>query len=553
MGYQVGNVYVIAAVAVVGGSLFGFDISSMSAIISTNAYLCYFNQGPLYWDKDQICSGPSASVQGGITASMPGGSWLGALISGYVSDIMGRKQAIQVGSVIWVIGSIIVCTSQNIGMLVAGRFINGLSVGILSAQVPVYITEIAPPSKRGRLVGCQQWAITWGILIMFYISYGCSFMNGTGAFRVPWGLQMIPAIFLFATLLFLPESPRWLAKKDRWEDAVGVLALVHGKGDVNSPFVAKEMAEIREVVELERANADVTYMELFKPKMINRTHIGVFTQIWSQLTGMNVMMYYITYVFTMAGLSSNVLLPSSIQFIINVVMTVPALLYVDRWGRRPTLLVGAFLMMTWLFINAALFAHYSVKPRPKQFPSAAESMSITGAPAKAVIACTYLFVASFAPTWGPVSWIYPPELYPLRVRGKAVALSTSANWAFNFALAYFVPPAFANIRWQVYIIFGVFCVAMFLHVLFLFPETSQKPLEEVEEIFDDTTPGSIKYIGTPAWKTHVDTRTGRIERGEMDSEEKFHRHGSHEEHHPSAAGADVPRAEVTNKEVPAAN
>lgn len=137
---------------------------------------------------------------------------------------------------------------------------------------------------------------------------------------------------------------------------------------------------------------------------------------------------YITYIFTMAGLGSNVLLPSSIQFVINVVMTVPALLFVDRWGRRPTLLVGAFLMMTWLFVNAGLLAHYGVKPRPKQFPSAAESIAITGAPAKAVIACTYLFVASFAPTWGPVSWIYPPELYPLRVRGKAVALSTSANW-----------------------------------------------------------------------------------------------------------------------------
>jgi MFS family permease len=130
----------------------------------------------------------------------------------------------------------------------------------------------------------------------------------------------------------------------------------------------------------------------------------------------------------MAGLGSNVLLPSSIQFIINVIMTVPALLYVDRWGRRPTLLVGAFLMMTWLFVNAGLLASYGTKPRPKQFPSAAESISITGAPAKAVIACTYLFVASYAPTWGPVSWIYPPELYPLRVRGKAVALSTSANW-----------------------------------------------------------------------------------------------------------------------------
>jgi MFS family permease len=137
---------------------------------------------------------------------------------------------------------------------------------------------------------------------------------------------------------------------------------------------------------------------------------------------------YITYIFTMAGLGNDVLLPSSIQFIINVVMTVPALLYVDRWGRRPTMLAGAFLMMMWLFINAGLLASYGTVPPPNFFPNAAESIRIVGAPAKAVIACTYLFVASYAPTWGPVSWIYPPELYPLRVRGKAVALSTSANW-----------------------------------------------------------------------------------------------------------------------------
>ncbi|KAF4632831.1 hypothetical protein G7Y89_g5293 [Cudoniella acicularis] len=489
--YTIGNVYVIAAVAVVGGALFGFDISSMSAIISTEPYLCYFNQGPLYLETDGKCSGPTANVQGGITASMPGGSWLGALISGFISDILGRKKAIQVGSVIWVIGSIIICASQNIGMLIVGRIINGLSVGICSAQVPVYITEIAPPSKRGRLVGTQQWAITWGIMIMFYISYGCSFLNGTAAFRLPWGLQMLPAIFLFCAMLFLPESPRWLARKDRWEEAENVLALTHAKGDRGSPFVAREMAEIREVVEFERANADVTYLELLKPNMINRTHIGVFTQIWSQLTGMNVMMYYITYIFTMAGLGNSVLLPSSIQYIINVVMTVPALLFVDRWGH--------------------------------QFSSSAESMYITGPASKAVVACTYLFVASYAPTWGPVSWIYPPELYPLRVRGKAVALATSANWAFNFALAYFVPPAFANITWKVYIVFGVFCAAMLIHTFFMFPETSQKPLEEVEEIFDDSTPGSIKYIGTLAWKTSVDRHVRRLEMGETDPEEKFGR------------------------------
>ena len=170
---------------------------------------------------------------------------------------------------------------------------------------------------------------------------------------------MIPAIILFLGMIPLPESPRWLARKGRWEDCMAVLVLVHGKGDTNNPFVHREYEEIKEMCEFERNNADVTYLELFKPNMINRTHIGVFTQIWSQLTGMNVMMYYITYVFAMAGLTgNNLLLSSSIQYIINVVMTIPALLYVDRWGRRPTLLVGAALMMTWLFVDAGLLATY---------------------------------------------------------------------------------------------------------------------------------------------------------------------------------------------------
>ncbi|KAI0842706.1 general substrate transporter [Hypoxylon sp. FL0890] len=517
---QYGNIYLIAATSVIGGALFGFDISSMSAIISTTPYKCQFNQQGNNPDTGQ-CQGPDDVVQGGITAAMPGGSWLGALVSGVLTDIFGRKTSIQIGAIIWIIGSILVCASQNIPMLIVGRIINGFSVGICSAQVPVYISELSPPSKRGRFIGMQQWAITWGIAIMFFICYGSHFINGAAAFRLPWGLQMIPAILLFFGLMVLPESPRWLAKHDRWEEAKDVLVLVHGKGDPHSQLVAREMAEIKEVVDFERANADVSYLELFRPKMINRTHIGVFTQIWSQLTGMNVMMYYISYIFTMTGSGDDVLLPSGIQFIINVVMTVPALIWLDRWGRRWPLLVGAFFMCLWLCINAGLFAVYSHAPAPHQFDTAAISMVISGRPAKAVIASTYLFVASYAPTWGPVSWTYPAELYPLRVRGKAVALATSANWAFNFALAYFVPPSFANITWKTYVLFAVFCFAMFWHTFFLFPETANKTLEEVEDIFENNNPGSIKYIGTPAWKTHNDRSIVRLEHNMASSEEKI--------------------------------
>ncbi|KNG82728.1 sugar transporter [Aspergillus nomiae NRRL 13137] len=542
----VGNIYVIAGIAVVGGALFGFDISSMSAQLNENSYKCYFNQGPQGppFTDDPDCSGPKSLVQGGITASMSAGSWLGALISGPLSDRIGRKTSIMAACSLWIIGSTIMCASQNIGMLIVGRIFNGLCVGIESAQVPVYISEISPPSKRGRFVGVQQWAITWGILIMFYISYGCSYIGernafgySTAAWRVPWGLQMIPAVFLCLGMMILPESPRWLARKDRWEECQTILAKVHCKGDMNHPFVALEMQDIREMCDFERQFKNVTYFDLFKPRMLNRTIIGLFMQIWSQLTGMNVMMYYITYVFSMAGYSGDSnLLASSIQYIINVLMTLPALIWLDRWGRRPTLLVGAVLMATFMYANGAIMAvHGEVVPGGID-GVAQQSMRLHGSAAKGLIACTYLFVASYAPTWGPVSWTYPPELYPMRLRGKGVALSTSGNWAFNTALGLFTPPAFANIRWQTYIIFGVFNTAMLIHVYFFFPETAGKTLEETEAMFED--PNGIKYIGTPAWKTRVTTgRIQQLERGNIEGLE------SKAQQEPAAREVEVAQAE----------
>lgn len=224
----------------------------------------------------------------------------------------------------------------------------------------------------------------------------------------------------------------------------------------------------------------------------------------------------------MAGYSGNSnLIASSIQYIINVIMTIPALIWVDRWGRRPTLLIGAAFMLTWMYANAGIMASYGVVVPGGIDQTPQESMLLSGGPAHGLIACTYLFVASYAITWGPVSWVYPPELYPLRVRGKAVSLATSGNWAFNTALGLFTPVAFATIRWKTYIIFGVFCTAMFIHTFFLFPETAGKTLEEIEHIFTD--PDGIPYIGTPAWKTRKHTKAIiALERGDVEAPEKAH-------------------------------
>ncbi|KAJ9475621.1 putative Sugar transporter STL1 (putative) [Pseudozyma hubeiensis] len=502
---RITNPYVLTALACTGGLLFGFDISSMSAIISSPNYLTYFGPKDLTVEcpdrPGALCNiGPSADVQGGITASMAGGSFIASLFSGIVADRFGRRSAIFLGCILWVIGSILTCAVQNIAMLIVGRILNGMCVGLASAQVPVYLSELSPARIRGRLVGCQQWAITWGICIFFFICYGCSFIGkqidgqqdgrGTASFRVPWGLQMIPALVLMALIPMMPESPRWLITKGRNADALEILAQVHANGDQNAPEVQAEYKEICQNIE-ESTGQGSGYIDLFRNGKAWRTHIAMFTQIWSQLTGMNVMMYYLSYVFEMAGITGNIaLISNGIQYVINVLMTVPALLYIDRWGRRPTLLIGSTLMTIWLFAVAGLMANYG-----HYYPNSGNAVvrwQVTGPASKAVIACSYLFVASFAPTWGPVSWIYVPELFGNRLRGKSNSVSTASNWAFNFALGYFVPPAFHNIQWKSYIIFGCFTIAMTIHVFFAFPETAGKTLEEIDEIFES---------GVPAWKT----------------------------------------------------
>lgn len=165
---RITNPYVLTALACTGGLLFGFDISSMSAALSSPNYLRYF--GPPHLTVEcpdrpgALCNpGPDASVQGGITASMAGGSFLASLFSGIISDRFGRRAAIFAGCILWLIGSTLTCAVQNIGMLIVGRIFNGMCVGLASAQVPVYLSELSPSHIRGRLVGCQQWAITWGI------------------------------------------------------------------------------------------------------------------------------------------------------------------------------------------------------------------------------------------------------------------------------------------------------------------------------------------------------------------------------------------------------
>ncbi|KAG0246835.1 hypothetical protein BGX31_008078 [Mortierella sp. GBA43] len=461
--------------------LFGFDISSMSGVVGTERYQDYFHR-------------PSSSLQGGIVAAMAAGSFVGALAAGPLGDMISRKRTVMLGASIWIIGSIIQCASVNVGMLIVGRLVNGVAVGLCSMIVPVYQAEIAPKNIRGRVVSLQQWAITWGILIQYFIQYGCSFIDSEAAFRIPWGVQVVPGIILLLGMTLFPFSPRWLADHDRWEEALQVLANLRAGGDVNNAAVQAEYREIEEVINFDRTQAARSYAELFRPPNLKRVFLGMSLQSWSQLTGMNVAMYYIVFIFQGAGITGQTanLQASSIQYVLNVVMTIPAILFIDRWGRRPVLIIGSTFMALWLFLIGGLMGRYGGPTTFDANSTTTWAISNNDAASKAVIACSYLFVCSFAISWGPVSWTYPAEIYPLRIRSKAVSLSTASNWAFNFILAYAVPPALQHIQYKTYFIFAAFCVAMTFHVFLMFPETKGRTLEEMDELFSSHV---------AAWKT----------------------------------------------------
>lgn len=225
---------------------------------------------------------------------MPAGSFVGALAVTQLADRIGRKRTIIISGILWVIGSVLQCASVNRAMLVVGRIISGLSVGLASAVVPIYQAEITAPAIRGRIVSLQQWSITWGILIQYFIQFGCSYINGVASFRIPWGLQMIPAIVLSAGMTLFPESPRWLFDNDREDEALQVLADLHGGGDTSDELVQLEYEEIKQQVQYERQEGAKSYLDLFKPGNPRRVLLGCSLQMWSQLSGMNIMMYVIS-------------------------------------------------------------------------------------------------------------------------------------------------------------------------------------------------------------------------------------------------------------------
>jgi SP family sugar:H+ symporter-like MFS transporter len=289
----------------------------------------------------------------------------------------------------------------------------------------MYMSEIAPKAVRGAIVAGYQWAITLGLLLAACVNQGTYKWDSHSSYRVPISLQFVWAFILAFGLFFLPESPRWYVKQGRGEDALAALSQLRGQ-PIDSEYLKYELSEIQANYEYERSISQARWIDCFSGMgpsgNFRRVLIGVFLQMFQQLTGVNFIFYYGTTFFQTAGLE-NPFLFSLITNLVNVITTPVAFYGVEKFGRRKLLIWGAVWMLVCEFIVGAIG---TALPGSK----AANTCLV-------VFVCFYVF--GFATTWGPAAWIVIGEIYPLPIRAKGVALATASNWLWNFVLAYITP------------------------------------------------------------------------------------------------------------------
>ncbi|GAA5814340.1 hypothetical protein MFLAVUS_007834 [Mucor flavus] len=470
-------VFCTAIFASIGGILFGYDQGVISGVQEMQDFQERF---------------PMNSTQTGFMVSiLELGAWAGSWIIGYFADRIGRKHSIVLSTLVFLLGSSIQGGAQNIGMLLGGRFVTGMSVGALSLLVPLYQSEIAPPEIRGSLISLQQLAVTFGILISFWIDYGLTNIGGQASWRIPLCLQLAFAVILGIGIFFFPFSPRWLMSQGRDDEALVVISKLR-RASPDHALVLQEWREIKATVEfdrhIERQNYPqyvdagkkgqmmvglMGYRDLFRKGIFNRLIIGSLIMFFQQFTGMNALIYYAPKIFQSVGLtgSSIALLATGVVGIINFVMTFPAVIYLDVLGRKSALMVASVIMAICMIVVAIITA---------LFQDDWENHTAEGWVSVAFI---YIFIACFATAWGPIGWVLCAEIFPLRCRAKAMSVTTSANWMCNFIIGLIVPVMLENITFGTYIFFACFLVLSFFFVWFFVPETKGRTLEEMDDIF----------------------------------------------------------------------
>ncbi|KAJ3984386.1 hypothetical protein F5890DRAFT_1517158 [Lentinula detonsa] len=442
----------------VGVFLFGYDQGVMSGIITGPHFIQYFDR-------------PGPIQVGSMVAVLEVGAFATSLAAGRVGDIIGRKGTLFIGALVFTIGGAIQTFTTGFSVMVLGRIISGAGVGLLSTIVPIYQSEISPPNHRGALAAAEFTGNVAGYAISVWTDYFCSYIDSDYSWRIPLLVQCGIGAVLAAGSLVMPESPRWLIDTDKDDEGLRVIADLHG-GDLDNPVARAEYREIKDKVILERESGEGRSYGMMWRKYKQRVLLAMSSQAFAQLNGINVISYYAPKVFEEAGwLGRQAILMSGINSIVYVLSTLPPWYLIDRWGRRPILLSGAVIMAISLFATG----YFMYLDRPET--------------PNAVVACVIIFNAAFGYSWGPIPWLYPPEIMPLTVRAKGVSLSTATNWAFNFLVGEITPYLQEVIKWKLYMMHAFFCCCSFILVYFLYPETKGVTLEDMDAVFGEAGSG----------------------------------------------------------------
>ena len=433
----------VTLVATMGGFLFGYDTA---VINGANQYLKTFFA---LNDFQHGMAGASA-----ILGCIPG-----AMCAGFVSDRFGRKKsAVLTPSSL---PSRLSCRPfRDFTQFLVARFIGGLGIGASSMVCPVYIAEMAPAAKRGRLGSLFQLGIVTGIFLTLFINaliqgMGDDAWNTNYGWRWMLGAEVFPAVALLVLLFFVPESPRWLIQADREEEAHRVLESIGGPSHAKT-----EIQAVREVL----AKEEGRFLELFEQRFRLPLIIAVALMAISQLSGINAIMYYSTDIFTTAGIGvQSAFMSSVIVGLVNLVFTFVAISLVDKAGRRPLLLIGLFVQVIALGTVGWMF-HVDSKGLP-------------------VLMSILLYISAFSMALGPIPWIICSEIFPTRIRGRAMSVATFTIWTSCYVVAQTFPMLKgeqgigpANTFW----VYAGFSLVGFLFVLRMLPETKGRTLEEIE-------------------------------------------------------------------------
>jgi sugar porter (SP) family MFS transporter len=458
--YNLKYIWLICLVAAMGGLLFGYD------------WVVIGGAKPFYEAFFGLTGEGKAFLAGWAMSSALAGCLVGAMISGFATDRFGRKKVLIVAAVMFTVSAVWTALAGDYNSFVIARIIGGIGIGLASNVSPIYIAEMSPPSMRGKFVSINQLTIVIGVFAAQLVNLGIGNINplpagettpemllnswnGQHGWRWMFAAEAIPAVLFFLLALVIPESPRWLLQRKRTEQARAILTKIGGED-----YAAKEMADV--AASLHGPSEKIPYGELFRAPLFKVLLLGIFLAVLQQWCGINVIFNYAEEVFKAAGYGVTGMLGCAVLTgAVNLIFTFVAIAMVDRWGRRPLMLMGsAGLTLIYAILGTCYF--YGVK-----------------GPIMVIIVLAA--IAVYAMTFAPIVWVLISEIFPNRIRGAAVSISVSALWISCFGLTFSFPPINAALGASgTFWLYGAICLAGFVVIRKAVPETKGRTLEEIE-------------------------------------------------------------------------